>query len=179
VFVPLQARVSLARAVGTDVFISIHADALAQGRAEGTTIYTLSDKASDNASELLAERQDRADLISGVDLTHHDDVVAGVLMDIARHETEARSDMLAGELVSGITGALGKMHKRPHLEAGFSVLRAPDIPSVLIELGFISSDRDLEKIRDPKWRDSLAEGILAALESWALEDAAAARLIRQ
>ncbi|MGV6810641.1 MAG: N-acetylmuramoyl-L-alanine amidase [Brevirhabdus sp.] len=179
VFVPLQARVSHARAVGADVFISLHADALAHGRAEGTTIYTLSDTASDNASEILAEREGRADLISGVDLTRQDDVVAGVLMDLARHETETRAEMLAGELVTGIRGALGKMHKRPHLRAGFSVLRAPDIPSVLIEIGFLSSQSDLEKMQDPKWRDSLAEGILSALELWAIEDAAAARLVRQ
>jgi len=81
--------------------------------------------------------------------------------------------------VQGITGALGRMHKRPHLQAGFSVLRAPDIPSVLVELGFMSSQSDLATIRDPKWRDTLAEGILAALELWAIEDAAAARLVRQ
>lgn len=179
VFVPLQTRVSLARAAGADVFISLHADALAYGRAEGTTIYTLSDEASDDASTLLAERQDRSDLIAGVDLTHHDDVVAGVLMDLARHETQLRSDLFAGELVRGITGALCKMHKRPHLKAGFSVLHAPDIPSVLIELGFLSSASDLAKLHDPKWRDSLAEGILVALELWAIEDAANARLVRQ
>lgn len=179
VFVPLQSRVSFARSVGTDVFISLHADALAHGRAEGTTIYTLSDDASNTASAILAERQDRSDLISGLDLTHQDDAVAEVLMDLARHETQARSEMLAGELVRGITGALGKMHKRPHLQAGFSVLRAPDIPSVLVELGFLSSGEDLEKLNDPKWRDSLAEGIIVALELWAIEDAAAARLVRQ
>jgi len=179
VFVPLQARVSHARAVEADVFISLHADALAHGKAEGTTVYTLSKRASDEASGLLAAAQDRSDLIAGLDLHDHDDAVAEVLMDLARHETQVRSEMLAGEMVQGITGALGRMHKRPHLQAGFSVLRAPDIPSVLVELGFVSSKSDLAKIRDPKWRDSLAEGILAALELWAIEDAAAARLVRQ
>lgn len=178
-FVPLQARVSRARAVGADVFLSLHADALAHGKAEGTTIYTLSETASDRASAILAAREDRSDLISGLDLSAQDDTVAGILMDLARVEVRARSEALAGELVRGITGALGRMHKRPHLRAGFSVLRAPDIPSVLIELGFVSSQSDLARITDPKWRDSLVEGIMVALEAWAIEDAAAAALLRQ
>ncbi len=179
IFVPLQARVSMARAKGADVFLSLHADALAQGKATGTTIYTLSDTASDRASELLASRLDRADLLAGVDLEEQDDALAGVLMDLVRRETTPRSTMLAGFLVAEIRAATGRLYKRPHLKAGFSVLKAPDIPSVLIELGFMSDKRDLDRILSAEWRESLAGGVVKALQAWALEDAAKAELVRR
>ena len=171
-FVSLPARVSFARAAGADVFISLHADALAEGRATGTTIYTLSDEASDAASAALAERQDRTDLVAGVDLTAQDDQIATVLMDLARAQTVPRTDRLADALIGGLQGTIGKLHKRPRLEAGFSVLKAPDIPSVLVELGFMSSQSDLERLMDPDWRSKAAAGIVDALDLWALEDAA-------
>ncbi len=179
VFVPLEMRQSIARAAGADVFLSLHADVLAEGRASGATIYTLSEDASDVASEKLAERHDRGDLLAGVDLTEHDDVVASVLMDLARIETAPRNDRLADALVANLRDHIGDMHKRPRLEASFSVLKAADIPSVLIELGFMSSERDLENLLSPDWRASAAEGIRAALQAWAVEDAAEAALLRQ
>ncbi|RLJ41608.1 N-acetylmuramoyl-L-alanine amidase [Litoreibacter meonggei] len=171
-FVSLPQRVSLARAAGADVFISLHADALAEGRATGTTVYTLSDEASDEASAKLAERQDRTDILAGVDLTAQDDQIATVLMDLARRETMPRTDRLADALVDGLRNTLGELHKRPRLEAGFSVLKAPDIPSVLIELGFMSSEKDLKRLQDQVWRSQAAVGIVDALDHWALEDAA-------
>lgn len=173
-FVSLPQRVTLARAAGADVFISLHADALAEGRATGTTIYTLSDEASDEASASLAERQDRTDILAGVDLTAQDDQIATVLMDLARHETTPRTDRLADALVDGLKNTLGKLHKRPRLEAGFSVLKAPDIPSVLIELGFMSSETDLQRLQDQVWRSQAAVGIVDALDLWVLEDEAIA-----
>lgn len=171
-FVSLPQRVSLARAAGGDVFISLHADALAEGRATGTSVYTLSDEASDEASAKLAERQDRTDLVAGVDLTAQDDQIATVLMDLARAQTVPRTDRLAQALVDGLRGSIGTLHKRPRLEAGFSVLKAPDIPSVLLELGFMSSRTDLTRLQDPVWRSQAAAGIVDALDLWALEDAA-------
>lgn len=179
VFVSLQSRVSQARAVGADVFLSLHADALAEGRATGTTIYTLSETASDAASQRLAAEHDRADLLAGVDLGDQDDIIAAVLMDLARAETQPRSERLARALVEGIGAATGRLYKRPHLSAGFSVLRAPDIPSVLVELGFLSDPRDRRNLVDPEWRARAAQGILSALDSWAEEDAAEAGLLRQ
>lgn len=179
IFVPLEMRVSIARMAGADVFISLHADAIAEGRARGATIYTLSDTASDVASEKLAERHDRADLLAGIDLTEHDDHVAHVLMDMARAETQPRSDRLADALVAGLETSIGDLHKRPRLEASFSVLKAADIPSVLIELGFLSSDRDRDNLLSAEWRASAARGIHAALIAWAAADAAEAALLRQ
>ena len=179
IFVPLEMRQSLARSMGADLFISLHADVLAEGRASGATIYTLSEDASDIASEKLAERHDRADLLAGIDLTLQDDTIAAVLMDLARAETAPRSDKLAEALVASLRDHIGNLHKRPRLEASFSVLKAADIPSVLIELGFMSSERDLEHLRSPEWRAQAANGIRDALRVWAAEDAADAALLRQ
>ncbi|KAF0677631.1 putative N-acetylmuramoyl-L-alanine amidase [Profundibacterium mesophilum KAUST100406-0324] len=179
VFVPLEARVSFARKVEADAFLSLHADALAEGNASGASVYTLSAAATDEASARLAERHDRADLLSGVDLTYHDDAVATVLMDLARLETEPRSDRLADALVAGIAAQTGDMHKRPRLRAGFSVLKAPDIPSALIELGFLSSRSDLERLTSPAWRGRAAAGIRDALLAWGEEDAREGELLRR
>ena len=178
-FISLPGRISRARAMGADVFISLHADALESGWATGTTVYSLSDKASNEASAYLAARQDHNDLLAGVDLTHQSDAVATVLMEMARLETKPRSDLLADMVVSGVAQSIGRLRKRPHLYAGFSVLKAPDIPSILIELGFMSNTRDLNNLMNPKWRNKVIEGIVLALDAWSVEDAAQAQLLRQ
>lgn len=178
VFVPLETRISIARAAGAHVFLSLHADALAEGEAVGATLYTLSDEASDQAAKTLAERHDRADLLAGVDLTDQDDLVAQVLMDMARTETAPRIDRLAGALEGAIKGADLKMHRRPRQTAGFSVLKSPDIPSLLIELGFLSSDRDLARLQDPDWRARMAAALRDGLKDWAAQDAALSGLNR-
>ncbi|MEL7117344.1 MAG: N-acetylmuramoyl-L-alanine amidase, partial [Pseudomonadota bacterium] len=179
IFVPLETRQSVARAVGADVFISLHADALVEGVASGATVYTLAPEASDIASQRLAERHDRADLLAGVDLTEQDDNVAMVLMELARTETMPRTDKLADALVTGLRDNIGNMHRRPRLEAAFSVLKSPDIPSVLIELGFMSSAGDLANLQSPEWRARAAVGIRDALRAWAAADAADRELLRQ
>lgn len=179
VFVPLETRISVARATGADVFLSLHADAVTEGEATGATIYRLDEKSSDVASRQLAERHDRADLLAGVDLSGNDDEVAGVLMDLARTETRPRADRLANLLVASITGAGMKMHRHPIQGAAFSVLKSADIPSLLLETGFLSSEKDRALLIDPAWRAQLQQAILTALQRWAIEDAAEARLIRQ
>jgi len=171
VFVPLETRTSIARDAGADVFLSLHADALAEGDAQGATVYTLADEASDEASAALAERHDRDDLLAGVDLSATDDVVAEVLMDMARTDTTPRTERLAEALVAAIKAADIRMHRHPHQSGGFSVLKSPDIPAVLLEVGFLSSDRDFKRLADPVWRAKLAEAILAALGRWSGEDA--------
>lgn len=178
IFVPLETRISIARAAGADVFLSLHADAIAEGEAQGATIYTLADAASDAASEALAERHDRDDLLAGVDLSAQDDVVASVLMDMARAETAPRTARLAAALEVAIKAAELKMHRHPHQEAGFSVLKSPDIPSALVELGFLSSARDLKRLEDKEWRAKMAGALRQALLSWSDEDRAL-RALRQ
>lgn len=173
VFVPLEERISIARGAGADAFLALHADSLAEGEAAGATIYTLSEDASDEASATLAERHDRDDLLSGVDLTGQDDVVAGVLMDMARAETVPRTDRLADALVTAIQAEGLKMHRHPRQQASFSVLKSPEVPSLLIELGFLSSARDLARLTDPAWRAQMARALVAGLQAWAVADAAA------
>lgn len=201
-FLALDARVSRARAARADVLLSLHADALATGEAQGATIYRLpgpEDRASDRAatdpantdlaaadsagswaeSRLLAERHDRDDLLAGVDLAGQGDELAGLLMDLARTETRPRSARLADDLVAALRAADLALHRHPLQLADFTVLKAPDIPSVLIELGFLSSRADRARLQDPAWRARMQGAILAALQSWAEADAAEARLIRQ
>jgi N-acetylmuramoyl-L-alanine amidase len=133
----------------------------------------------DQASRILAERHDRADLLAGVDLSGHNDDVADVLMDLVRAETVPRTSRLALALKTAISEAELRMHRHPVQGAAFSVLKAPDIPSVLLEVGFLSSDRDRKHFVDPDWRARMQEAISVALQAWAIADAAEAKLIRQ
>lgn len=178
-FVSLERRVAIAHEAGAHVFLSLHADALAEGQAKGATLHLLSDNASDAASAKLAERHDRDDILSGVDLTGQDDVVAGILMDLARQETQPRSERLAQAMIGGIQGAGVTMNRRPLRRAAFSVLKAADIPSLLLEVGFLSNPRDRENLTNKQWRINMASGIRDALRAWATEDAALAKLVRQ
>ena len=139
----------------------------------------LSDSASDAASAALAERHDRNDILAGIDLTGHDDVIADVLIDLARQETQPRARLMSEALVLGL-GEYGlRLKSRPIRAAGFSVLKSPDIPSILVELGFLSSPQDLENLNNPDWRGRLAQSFVDALKAWRIADAAAADLVRQ
>jgi N-acetylmuramoyl-L-alanine amidase len=179
IFVALEHRVAIAHQVEGDVFVSLHADVLTQGGARGATVYALSDEASDAATAHLAARHNRSDIIAGADLTGSDDQVAGILLDLARQETEPRTAALAKQLVAGMKAAGGPMNRHPLRKAGFSVLKSADIPSVLIEIGFLSSKRDLTNLRDPIWRAVMVNAIADALLRWRDEDAARKPLIRQ
>ena len=178
-FVSLDRRVAIAHEMRAHVFLSLHADALSEGTAHGATVYVLDKEASDEATRQLAERHDRDDLLSGVDLTGQDDEVAGILMDLARQETQPRSESLARAIVGGMTEAGGPVNRRPIRRAAFSVLKAADIPSLLVEVGFLSSPRDAANLVDPAWRARMAAGIRAGLAEWAAEDVARAGLRRQ
>ena len=129
-FVSLQSRVAQAHRAQADLFLSLHADALSQGGAQGATVYTLSREASDAASAQLAARHNRADVLAGIDLTGSDDEVTGVLLDLARQETEPRSRAFARNLVSELGAVGGPVNNRPLRSAGFTVLKSADIPSV-------------------------------------------------
>ena len=178
-FVSLTGRVALAHQVKADAFISLHADSLSQGQARGATVYTLSEDASDAASAQLAAQHDRADILAGVDLSGSDDEVAAVLMDLARTETMPRTQVLASALIDNMAAAGGPMNKRPRREAAFSVLKSADIPSVLVEVGFLSDPRDLANLRDPVWRAVMVEALAAGILQWRDDDLAMQPLIRQ
>ena len=175
-FVPLERRMTLARAGAADVFISLHADALPEGQAAGLSIYTWDPSADDRALRQLALRHDRDDLLAGVDLQGTDDEVAGVLMDLARSETQPRSEAFAKFVVSELNGTAISMHPRPVRGAAFSVLKSPDIPSVLIELGFLTDPGDRANLFDPDWRARTAAAISSAVAKWAKDDASRQQL---
>ncbi len=178
-FVALERRVAMAHQQGADVFLSLHADSVREGNAKGATIYTLSEDASDAASALLAERHDRADILSGVDLSGADDEVADVLLDLARMETEPRTAMLAQAMVDGLRNSGVPLNRKPLREGGFSVLKAADVPSILLELGFMSSQQDLANLQDAGWRAAMAAGLRDGLQAWSVQDRAARALVRQ
>ena len=127
----------------------------------------------------MAEQHDRSDILAGVDLSGTDDEVASVLMDLARTETRPRSDMLASALIVEMEASGGPMNRRPRRKAAFSVLKSADIPSVLIEIGFLSDDRDLANLRDPVWRGVMVEALAAGILRWRDEDLATQPLVRQ
>ena len=167
VFIPLGDRVRIARSQSAALFISIHADALskAEGDAQGATIYTLSDKASDAEAERLAEAENRADAIGGVNLTDEPTEVAGILIDLAQRETRTFSNSFARMLMSEMKN-VARMHKAPLKSAGFRVLKAPDVPSVLVELGYVSNKGDLEHLASEDWRNRTAGSMAQAIDAF-------------
>jgi N-acetylmuramoyl-L-alanine amidase len=175
-FVALAERVNFARARHASLFISIHADALARGEgdAQGATIYTLSETASDAAAARLAETENRADVIAGLDLTAEPSDVADILIDLARRETKGFSTQFARGLIGQLKNAV-RLHKEPLKSAGFRVLRAPDVPSVLLELGYVSNKQDLAFLTSPAWRARTAETIAQAVDTFFTTRLAGAR----
>lgn len=170
-FVSLPERVDHAHAVGADLFLSLHADAIAEGTARGATVYTLSEEASSRAAARLAAEHDRTGIITGLDLEGQEGAVVSALSSLARQETAPRTEAFAALLVERIKAAGLPMHVKPRQSAAFSVLQSPDIPSVLLEVGFMSDARDLADLRDPLWRQRLAQIITEAVVIWAKRDA--------
>jgi len=166
-FMPLAERVRIARTRQASLFISIHADALRRGdgEAQGATIYTLSDTASDAEAARLAEAENRADVIAGVNLSAEPNDVAGILIDFAQRETKAFSLHFAHALASELK-SVARLHKHPLRSAGFKVLKAPDVPSVLIELGYVSNQQDLKQLTSGTWRTRTAVSIVQAIDTF-------------
>jgi N-acetylmuramoyl-L-alanine amidase len=164
-FIPLADRVRIARNQSAALFVSIHADALppGEGDAQGATIYTLSDKASDAEAERLAEAENRADAIGGVNLTEEPTEVADILIDLARRETRTFSNRFARQLMSEMKTTV-RMHKHPLKSAGFKVLKAPDVPSVLVELGYASNKDDHEHMVSENWRARTVGSMAQAID---------------
>jgi N-acetylmuramoyl-L-alanine amidase len=164
-FIPLADRVRIARNQSAALFVSIHADALPrrEGDAQGATIYTLSDRASDAEAERLAEAENKADAIGGVNLTEEPVEVADILIDLAQRETRTFSNRFA-RLLMGEMKSTVRMHKHPLKSAGFKVLKAPDVPSVLIELGYVSNKGDLEHMVSENWRNRTVGSMAQAID---------------
>jgi N-acetylmuramoyl-L-alanine amidase len=166
-FIPLDDRVKFAHNRSAALFVSIHADALPkhEGDAQGATIYTLSDKASDAEAERLAETENRADAIGGVNLTQEPTEVADILIDLAQRETRTFSNRFA-RLLAGEMKNSARMYKHPLKSAGFRVLKAPDVPSVLVELGYVSNKSDLEHLVSENWRTKTVGSVALAIDTF-------------
>jgi N-acetylmuramoyl-L-alanine amidase len=172
-FLSLSERVVVARQHGAQLFISLHADTLRQKDIRGATVYTISDKASDALAESLAERENLSDDIAGIEIKDEPAEVTDILLDLTRRETQAFSIRMAETVLESFEGQIGLINN-PLRHAGFRVLQAPDVPSVLLELGFLSNPKDEALLTDPDWRKKVAERLTHAVGAY-MESAGIAR----
>jgi N-acetylmuramoyl-L-alanine amidase len=164
IYIPLRERVSIARSYNADLFISLHADSNPNARVAGASVYTLSEKGSDKEAAALAKKENQSDIIAGVDLKGQDDTVSHILIDLAQRDTINRSVRFAQTLVTELPRATDIISRDPHRSAAFAVLKAPDVPAVLIELGYLSNSDDCSRLDSGLWRDSTARAIAAAVD---------------
>jgi N-acetylmuramoyl-L-alanine amidase len=165
VFVPLEKRVQIARDNNADLFIAIHADTVHGQQARGTTLYTLSDKASDAEAEALAAKENKSDVIAGIDLATESKDVANILINLTQRESRNRAVFFSKKAVNElkqVTAFTGQ----PMRSAAFVVLKAPDIPSVLIELGYLSSTEDEALLTSNQWQHNMAVAMAKAVDSF-------------
>lgn len=164
-FLSLSERVVVARQKGAQLLISLHADTLRQGDIRGATVYTISDKASDHMAAQLAERENFSDTLGGVEMPAETAEVNDILLDLTRRETQAFSISMAQAVVGSFEGQISLINN-PHRHAGFRVLQAPDMPSILLELGFLSNKDDEKLLLDPVWRDKVADLLVEAIRRY-------------
>ncbi len=166
VFIPLGERVEIARRAGARAFISLHADIVTRGRARGTTVFSLSEAGMDQQAVTIATLENRSDLVAGISVEGEDDQLTQVLLQLAHRETDALSNRFADTMAEALWFQNDTEIKSRRMSGGFRVLRAPDIPSVLIELGFMSDESDLEKLLAPAWQRAMAENLRGGLRTW-------------
>jgi N-acetylmuramoyl-L-alanine amidase len=164
-FIVLQDRVARARAAEGELFLSIHADALPNPEMRGASVFTLSEKASDQEAAALAARENKVDLIAGIDLSRHAPEVSTILIDLARRQTNNLSIGLARRLVDEL-GHEVRLLANSHRSAGFAVLKAPDIPSALVELGALSNRDEEHALNTPAYRQKLALSLARSVNDY-------------
>jgi N-acetylmuramoyl-L-alanine amidase len=164
-FVQLEHRVKIARDHKADLFIAIHADTVAGEEARGTTVYTVSDKATDAEAEALAQKENRADIIAGIDLGSANKQVADILINLAQRESKNQAMFFSKKAVAELK-QVTVMTGKPIRSAAFVVLKAPDVPSVLVELGYLSSQHDEKLLTSAKWRKQMAQALTNAIEKY-------------
>ena len=169
-FTSLDKRLILAVQAGADVFISLHADTVEKGKASGSTVYTLSQEASDQASARLAARHGGNELISSVDLTGADTAITAALMGLLRQENTVRSNAFSKSIIKNLEDFGIKLNPKPSRKANFSVLKLPSVPSVLIETGFMSTSSDLQNLQDRDWAKKFAVAISSGILEWVAAD---------
>lgn len=165
-YLKLHQRVSIARKQDADLFISLHADSIDKPNVSGASIYTLSNKASDKQTARLAARENQADLIAGVDLSHEDKDVANILIDLAMRDTMNQSKFFANTVVEKKRARGIQILTRPHRYAGFAVLKAPDIPSVLVEMGFMSNKGEARLLATSAYQQKIAAALVDSIDAY-------------
>lgn len=169
-FLSLQQRVAIARQHRADLFISIHADAFKNPNARGSSVYVLSQKgATDEAARWLAARENAADLVGGVSLDDKDDMLASVLLDLSQNASIGAS-LEVGEFVLNRLGGVNRLHKTSVQQAGFVVLKAPDIPSILVEAAFISNLEEEQRLRDGRYQAQLSAALMNGVREYFYEN---------
>jgi len=166
IFLPLDERVRIARQHDADLFISIHADTISMKGIRGATVYTVSDKASDAEAQATADRENLSDTLAGIDVKQEDHEVSDILVDLIRRETHTYSVKFARALLSELSPTI-ELINNPQRSAGFKVLLAPDVPSVLVELGYLSNIKDEAQLRDPQWRGKAIDRMASAIAEFA------------
>lgn len=165
-FVPLNVRVQKARAVQADLFMSVHADAFVNSSARGSSVFVLSEKgASSTAARWLADKENAADLIGGVNIKTHDKQLASVLLDLST-TAQINDSLKLGKVVLNEISGINRLHKGAVEQAGFAVLKAPDIPSILIETAFISNPEEEAKLTDDAYQDQLADAVMKGIKKY-------------
>lgn len=165
-FIRLRDRVGIAREAGADLFVSLHADSISSDQVRGLSVYTMSDRASDREAEQLAAKENRADAIAGLNLADENDLVASILINLAQRDTMNHSKRFANLALNTLKGEVVLLPSRPHREAGFAVLSAPDVPSVLIEMGYLSSPTDANLLNTPTHRAKLGRGLARGIDAY-------------
>ena len=164
-FIGLRDRIAIVRRNKADLLISVHADTLNQKYIRGATIYTLSDEGSDELSRILARKQNKADLVAGLSLPSFKPVVTDILIDLTRRETEKYSVFFAGLMVQNLKNKVKLIHN-PHRSANFFILKAPEIPSILFELGYLSNRKDEALMKSPEWQKKAVISAKLAVEAF-------------
>lgn len=165
IYIPLRQRVNIARKHDADLFISIHADAIKRKNVRGMSIYTLSETASDKEAAALAKKENQSDIIAGIDFADQPPEVANILIDLAQRETKNLSVKFANLVVDNARGKT-RLLDRTHRFAGFRVLKAPDVPSVLIELGFLTNSSDEKQLLNASWRRKVAGALVKSVDGF-------------
>jgi N-acetylmuramoyl-L-alanine amidase len=164
VFIPLKERVAIARSYHADLFISLHADSNPDSGVTGLSIYTLSSSGSDKEAAALARKENQSDVIAGVDLSGENAQVAPILIDLAQRDTINKSVHFANLALASLSGVTDILARSPHRSAGFAVLKAPDVPAVLVELGYLSNRGDAGQMNTAAWRARVAEALATAVD---------------
>jgi N-acetylmuramoyl-L-alanine amidase len=174
-FIPLGARVVKARRVNADLFVSIHADAFIQPHARGSSVFALSERgATSAAARWIAQRENESDLIGGVNLDVKDPVLARTLLDLSQTAT-INDSLKLGKAVLGFMGEVNTLHKNAVEQAGFAVLKSPDVPSILVETAFISNPEEERRLRDPGYQDKMANAVFLGIKRYLSQNPPLAR----